>query len=73
MAVLERAAPRGHRQHFGAQQSHAKHVEFLAADVLLPHVHVALEPEESGDGSGGHPMLARPGLGDDALLAHTHG
>ena len=31
----------------------------------------AVEPEQRGRGGGGHPVLARAGLGDDPLLAHA--
>ena len=71
--VLERAAAGGDRQDLRAQQPHAEHVQLLAADVLLPHVDVALQAEERGHGGRGHAVLPGAGLGDDALLAHAHG
>ena len=71
--VLEGAAARGHREHLGPEQPHAEHVELLAADVLLAHVHVAFEAEERGHRGRGHAVLPGAGLGDDALLAHAHG
>ena len=56
--------------HLGAQQPHAEDVQLLAAHVLLAHVDDALHSEERADGGGGHAVLSRAGLGDDALLAH---
>src|SRR5207302_1929388 len=52
---------------------HAEDVEGLALDVLRPHVDVALEAQEGGDGRGGDAVLAGAGLGDEAALAHALG
>ena len=71
--VLERAAARRHRAHLGAEQLHAEHVELLALRVDLAHEHRALQPEQRGGGGRGHAVLARPGLGDHARLAHPRG
>jgi hypothetical protein len=48
-----------------------KDVEALAAHVLLAHVHHAFEAQQRADGGGGHAVLARAGLGDDAAFAHA--
>src|SRR5206468_467139 len=45
--------------------------ELLPANVLLPHVHLALEAEESGGRRRCDAVLASPGFGDDARLPHT--
>ena len=68
--VLQRAAPGLDLADLGAQQLHAEDVRLLASCVDGAHVHDALEPEESARGRGGDAVLARPGLGDDAPLAH---
>ena len=70
--VLEGAAARCDRQHLGAEQPHAEHVELLAADVLFAHVDMALEAEERGHRGRGDSVLPGARLGDDALLAHAH-
>ena len=71
--VLERAAARRHRHHRRAEQPHAEDVGLLPLDVVRAHVDDALEPELGADGGGGDAVLARPGLGDDAGLAHAPG
>ena len=45
----------------------------LAADVLLAHVDVALEPEPRAHRGGRDAVLARARLGDDAALAQPDG
>ena len=57
----------------GAQQLHSIDVQPLAANVLRPHVHDALESEARADGGGGDAMLTGPGLGDDPALSHPAG
>jgi hypothetical protein len=69
--VFQRAAAALHRAHLRAQQAHAQHVGLLAGDIDRAHVDHALQPQQRGDGGGGHAVLAGPGLGDDALLAHA--
>ena len=57
----------------GLQQAHAVDVQRLAADILLAHVHDALQAQHGAGGGGGHAVLPRAGLGDDSLLAHVLG
>ena len=71
--VLERARTGGDRDDLGAEQAHPGHVQGLAAGVLLAHVDGALEAHQRRCRRGGHAVLARPGLGDDALLAEPTG
>ena len=54
-----------------AQRLHLEDVELLPADVFLAHVDLALQAEEGGGGGRGDAVLAGPGLGDDARLAHA--
>ncbi len=55
------------------QGLHAVDVEALAPDVLGAHEDVALQTQERRRRGGGHAVLAGPGLGDEAFLAHAHG
>src|SRR5207248_1478138 len=71
--VLQRLAPRLHRDDLGPEQPHPEDVERLALDVLRAHVHRALEPEQRGGGGRGHAVLAGAGLGDHTRLLHAHG
>ena len=71
--VLERPAPTHRRLHLGAEQLHAKDIEFLAPDVDLAHVDAALHAEEGRGRGGRDPMLARTGLGDEPGLSHALG
>ena len=69
--VLERLRPARHLDHLRSEQLHASHVHRLAPHVLGTHVDRAVESEPGAYGRGRNPMLAGPGLGDDALLAHA--
>ena len=69
--ILEGPGAGHHRDHLGAQELHAEHVGRLAFDVLRAHVDDALQAEPRGDGRRRHAVLAGPGLGDDAGLAHA--
>ena len=71
--VLQGAAARLHRDHLGPQQVHADDVEALAPDVFGAHVDVAFQPQQGRHRGGGHPVLARPGLGDEPVFAHAPG
>ena len=71
--VHSRKAAGGHRHHLGTQQPHFIDIQSLTAGVLLPHEHHALHTKESRRGGGGHPVLARSGLGDETGLAHLLG
>ena len=71
--VLQRARAGLDRAHLGAQQLHAEDVRLLPLDVDRAHVDDAVEAEAGADGRGGDAVLARAGLGDDALLAHAAG
>ena len=69
--VLEGARTALDGDHGSAQQTHAYHVELLAAHVFAAHVHGALEVEERAGRGRGHAVLAGAGLGDHAGLAHA--
>ena len=71
--LLERLAAGGHLAHLRAQQLHPLHVEALSFDVLGAHVDDAVDPKLRADRGGGHAVLPRARLGDDALLAHARG
>ncbi len=71
--VLEGAAAALNRLDLAAKQLHPKDVQRLALHVDRAHVHLALHPQQGGDGGGGHPVLAGTGLGHQALLAHPLG
>ena len=66
--VLERAAPRRHRPHLGAEQLHAEHVEGLALDVDLAHVHDALQPNNAAAVAVATPCWPAPVSAIDARL-----
>ena len=59
--------------HFGAEHAHAEDVQRLARHVVRAHVDDAFQAEQRADGGGGHAVLPRTGLGDDAALAHPAG
>ena len=71
--ILQGAAARLHRHHLRPQQFHADDVEALAPDVFGAHVDVAGQPQQGRHRGGGHPVLARPGLGDEPGFAHAPG
>ena len=56
---------------FGAEKTHPRDVERLPFHVDRAHINDAFAAETRGDGGGGDAVLARAGLGDDALLAHA--
>ena len=59
------------RAHFRAQQLHAEDVGLLPLDIHFAHIDDARQAEARRHRGGGHAMLARAGLGDDAGLAHA--
>jgi hypothetical protein len=69
--VLERFVPDCHGHDFGAEQIHAEDVRLLPLDVDRAHIDHALQAEARAGRRGRNAMLARAGLGDDALLAHA--
>ena len=71
MASFSVRLPAADAAHLRAQQAHAEDVQPLPAHVLLAHVDDAFEAEQRAHRGGGHAVLARAGLGDDALLAHA--
>ena len=68
--VLQRPAAGVDLADLGAEELHPEDVRLLAARVDRPHVHDALEPEERARRGARDAVLARAGLGDDALLPH---
>jgi hypothetical protein len=73
MASFSVFEPDADAAHLRAQQPHAQHVQLLAGHVHIAHVDHALQAEQRADGGRGHAVLARAGLGDDALFAHALG
>ncbi len=71
--ILQRARAGKGRDHFGAQQLHAKHIGLLPLDIDLAHVDNAFQAKARAGGGRGDAMLAGAGFGDDALLAHAPG
>ena len=71
--ILQGLRARGDGADLRAEKAHPVDVGRLAVDVLLAHVHDALEAEARRDGCGRDPVLAGPGLGDDPGLAHASG
>ena len=71
--ILQRACAGRNRHDLGAEQAHAEHVRLLALNIRLAHENDALQAETRADGCRRHPVLASPGFGDDACLAHAHG
>ena len=69
--VLQRLCARLDRHDLGAEQLHAEDVRLLPLDIDGAHIDDAIEPEPRAGGRGRNAMLARPGLGDDARLAHA--
>ena len=67
--LLERSRPELDRTHLRAEQLHPLDVRPLPAHVLAAHVDDAFETEPRADGRRRNPVLSRPGLRDDALLA----
>lgn len=56
---------------FAPSKFHAEHVKRLAANILGAHINNALHIEHGADGGRGDAVLARAGLGDDAMGAHA--
>ena len=71
--VLQGAVPGRDRYNARAHQHHAVDVERLPLDIVGAHVDFGLESEQGADHCRGDPMLAGPGLGDQAGLAHALG
>ena len=70
---LQRFLSRVNGHDFRAEHFHAIHVEHLAFAIHRAHIDDAFHPEHRADGGGGHAVLPRAGLGDDAGLAHALG
>ncbi len=71
--ILQGPTPGLHGNHPGAEEAHPEDVERLPLDVLGPHVHFALEPQERRGRRGGHAVLPRSRLGNHPPLAHALG
>ncbi len=69
--VLERTRAALDGGHGRPEQTHAYHVQLLAADVFDTHVHLAIETQQGAGGGGGDTVLAGAGLGDHAAPAHA--
>src|SRR5260370_36471276 len=55
----------------GAEKFHARNIQRLALHVDLAHVDYACAAETRCHGRGGHAVLTRAGLSDDAPLTHA--
>ncbi len=71
--VLQRLAARRNRHHAGSQQFHSEKVQFLAADVFLTHVDIALQAQQRADSRRRHTMLPGARFRDNSFLAHADG
>jgi hypothetical protein len=71
--LLQRPRPEVDWSDLGAEQLHPLDVGALPAHVLLAHVDDAVEAEAGAHGRGRDAVLARAGLGDDAVLAEPPG
>ena len=69
--IFEGFAAAFHGHYCGTQQLHAVHIGALAFDVLAAHVHHTFQAIAGADGGGGHAVLARTRLGNDAGFAHA--
>ena len=69
--LLQRPRAGFDRFHGGAEELHPLHVGRLAAHVLRPHVHDALEPEARARRGGRDAVLSRARLRDDPSLAEA--
>ncbi len=71
--VFERSASAVDFDDVGPEEPHAKDVQFLSADVFAAHVDVARQPEFRRRRRRRNAVLAGPGFGDEAGLAHPLG
>ena len=71
--VFERRRAGGHTADLGTQQTHLEHIDGLAVDIYITHVNPAGLVQTCGNRRGRDPVLTRPGLGDNTLLAHVVG
>jgi hypothetical protein len=71
--IFQGAAAGFHRHYLRPQQTHADNVEALAPDVFGTHVDVAGKPQQGCHRGGSHPVLSRPGLGNQPGFAHAPG
>mmetsp|Transcript_18721 Transcript_18721/g.32509 ORF Transcript_18721/g.32509 Transcript_18721/m.32509 type:complete len:366 (-) Transcript_18721:76-1173(-) len=69
--IGQRRGTRGDRSHLSTHEPHTEHIELLSLHILGTHVHNALHAESRAHGGGGHAVLSRAGLGNNAGLAHT--
>ena len=69
--VFQGARSRLYRKHLRAQHLHADHVGLLPRDIDRAHIDHAFQSKARAQRGGGDAVLARAGLGDDALLAHA--
>ncbi len=69
--IFQRARPGIDTADVRAEQTHAEHVEFLAAHVFSAHVNYALKAKQRAHGCGRHSMLPGASLRNHAVLAHT--
>ena len=69
--VLQGGRARTHRHDFGAEQFHAEDIGLLPLDVGRAHIDDARQIEERAGSRRRHPVLARPGLGDNPRLSHA--
>ena len=71
--ILERARPGMDRHHARTEHFHPAHIQLLALDVLVAHVHVAGKSHARRHGCRRHTVLPGTRLGDDAFLAGALG
>mmetsp|Transcript_6582 Transcript_6582/g.15700 ORF Transcript_6582/g.15700 Transcript_6582/m.15700 type:complete len:599 (-) Transcript_6582:87-1883(-) len=71
--ILQGLRPALHRHHLGPQHLHPEHVQLLPLHVHRAHVHDALHPQQRAGRGRGDPVLAGPGLSNDAALPNLLG
>ncbi len=68
--IFKRPGTARDRHDLGSHQAHADNVQSLTLHILRSHINHTLKTEQSTNRGRGHPVLPRPGLGNDAGLAH---
>ena len=68
--VFQRGGARLDRNHLGAEQAHAVHVECLAHGIFRAHKNDALHTHQGGGGCGGDPVLSGARFGDQSRFPH---
>ena len=71
--ISQSSASSGNWLNNGAHGPHFKNIQFLTADIFLPHENRAWEAQEGTCGGTGDTVLARSSFGNDAGFSHAFG